>query len=292
MGKLIVATTSTNSLISPKQPPLSGGTRFRGVVAENTEDHPLVTVITAVLNARPYISSCLDSVLAQDYPNVEHIVLDGGSSDGTIEVLREHDDRIAFWKSEPDKGVYDAWNKALTEAGGEWICFLGADDEFLPGAISAYMALAAANPEAEYLSSQVKWIHSSGYVNPTYGRAWTWRRFAKSMCVAHPGSMHRRHLYDRAGLYDTSYRSAADYEFLLRARAELKTAFMPLATVIMRAGGMSEESVAPTEACRAKITTGGRNAFLATLELWQMRGKLMLGPIRRAAGRLVARWSK
>ena len=290
-----MTTTSANSptpALPPQQPPLSGGKRLRGMVAENTAEHPLVTVITAVFNARPYISGCLDSVIGQDYPNVEHIVLDGGSSDGTIEVLREYDDRIAFWKSEPDKGVYDAWNKALAEAGGEWICFLGADDELLPGAISAYMTLAVANPEAEYLSSQVRWTHPSGYVNPAHGRPWKWRRFAKSMCVAHPGSMHRRRLYDRAGVYDTSYRSAADYEFLLRARADLKTAFMPLTTVMMRAGGMSDDSIAPTEAYRAKVTTGGRNAFLATLELWEMRGQFMLGPLRRAVGKLVAQWSK
>ena len=83
----------------------------------------------------------------------------------TTERLTSYDfnDRIALWRSEPDAGVYDAWNKALAEARGEWICFLGVDDEFLPGAISAYMALAAKNPKAEYLCSKVRWVHPSGY---------------------------------------------------------------------------------------------------------------------------------
>src|ERR1035437_6176010 len=104
MGKLIVTTTSANSptlAFPPQQPPLSGGKRLRGMVAENTAEHPLVTVITAVFNARPYISGCLDSVIGQDYPNVEHIVLDGGSSDGTAEQHHEFNARIVLRNHAP-----------------------------------------------------------------------------------------------------------------------------------------------------------------------------------------------
>jgi glycosyltransferase involved in cell wall biosynthesis len=242
-------------------------------------------VITAVFNAQSHISHCLESVLFQDYPNIEHIIIDGGSSDGTINVLRNHDHRIAFWKSEPDKGIYDAWNSALAEAHGEWICFLGADDEFLPGAVSAYMSLAEKHPEAEYLSSQVRWLHPSGYVNPTHGRPWTWRTFAKRMFVAHPGSMHHRMLFNRLGVYDTSYRSAADYELLLRARGSLRAAFMPVPTAIMRAGGVSDNSTALDEAYRAKTKSGGRNPFLARIELWEARIRFKFLPLRRLVAR-------
>jgi glycosyltransferase involved in cell wall biosynthesis len=256
---------------------------------EDNPDIPLVTVITAVLNGRTHMGGCLESVLRQDYTNLEHIVFDGGSRDGTIEVLRQYDDRIALWRSEPDNGIYDAWNKALREARGQWICFLGADDELLPGAVSAYMKLAAAHPQAEYLSSRVKWIHPSGYVNPAHGHPWTWHRFAKHMCVAHAGSMHRRSLYDRLGVYDTSYRSAADYELLLRARGSLKAAYMPTVTAIMRAGGVSDNSRALAEAYRATRFTGGRNAILAKLDLWEARGRFKLLPLYRAASRLLVR---
>lgn len=259
------------------------------MIAENRPAIPLVTVVTAVFNGQPYISGCLDSVLQQDYPNIEHIVMDGGSRDGTVDVLRQYDDRIALWKSEPDKGIYDAWNKALAEARGEWICFLGCDDELLPGAVSAYMDLAAKNPGAEYLSSQVRWVHPSGYINPAHGRPWTWKRFANAMCVAHPGSMHRRTLYDRLGVYDISYRTAADYELLLRARSQLKAAFMPVATVMMRAGGVSDNSAVLAEACQAKIITGGRNALRAHIELWEWRLRFRAGVVRRAVGRLMTR---
>jgi len=273
-----------------QQASVCGGKRLHDVVLENRAGLPLVTVITSTFNGQPYVAGCLESVLRQDYPNIEHIVMDGGSRDGTVDILRRYDDRIALWKSEPDKGIYDAWNKALAEAQGEWICFLGCDDELLPGAVSAYIALAAKNPEAEYLSSQVRWVHPSGYVNPAHGRPWSWKRFSKAMCVAHPGSMHRRSLFERLGTYDTSYRTAADYELLLRARGELKAAFMPVVTAIMRAGGASDNSDALLEAYRARTLTGQRNVLLAKTELWEFRIRFKLGVFRRALGRLIAQW--
>jgi glycosyltransferase involved in cell wall biosynthesis len=224
--------------------------------------------------------------------NIEHIVWDGDSTDGTIDVLRQYDDRIALWRSEPDRGIYDAWNKALFDARGEWICFLGADDEFLPGAVSAYMSLAAKNPLAEYLSSKVRVVHSSGYER-TIGSLWTWRKFSKMMCTPHVGSMHRRSLFDRLGTYDTSYRIVADYELLLRARGQLRTAYMPVITVMMRAGGASFSRTMLTEKARAKVATGGRSKLLTAMELFAEYAKSVLGPpVRDALGRRMARRSK
>jgi glycosyltransferase involved in cell wall biosynthesis len=266
-----------------------GGMRMKGILPENRADRPLVTVVTAVFNGQPYLAGCLESVLRQDYPNIEHIVLDGGSSDGTLDLLRQYDDRIAYWKSEPDKGVYDAWNKSLAEAHGEWICFLGVDDELLPGAVSAYMALAANNPQAEYLSSRVRRVHPSGYER-TDGGPWAWPEFSRWMCVAHVGSMHRRTLYDRLGAYDTSYyRIAADYELLLRARGQLNAAYMPVTTALMRAGGVSDDATALIEAKRAKIVAGGRNKVLAELDLRIAKAKFVLRPLRRVLGKIAAR---
>jgi glycosyltransferase involved in cell wall biosynthesis len=274
--------------MSVKDLGLSGGTRLHRTTSFEVRKMPLVTVITAVLDGVGTMKHCIESVLGQDYPNIEHIVLDGGSSDGTVDVLRQYDDRIALWRSEPDLGIYDAWNKALTEARGEWISFLGADDEFLPGAVSAYMELAAKNPHAEYLSSKVKMIHPSGYVR-ILGSPWTWRRFSKNMCTLHVGSMHRRTLFDRLGRYDTSYRIVADYELLLRAREQLKTAYMPVATAVMKAGGVSGSRKTLEETARAKVQTGGRNRMLAAVELHIANAKYLLRPLRSAVGGMVAR---
>jgi glycosyltransferase involved in cell wall biosynthesis len=265
-----------------------GGRRLKGIAPEQDVRQPLVSVITAIYNGHPYVKGCLESVLAQDYPNVEHIVLDGGSKDGTTDVLLEYDDRIALWKSEPDRGIYDAWNKGVAEARGEWICFLGVDDEFLPGAISAYMALAARNPQAEYLTSRVNVVHPSDYER-TIGEPWTWKEFSRWMCTAHVGSMHRRILFERLGTYDTSYRMVADYEFLLRARDQLNTAFMPAITVMMRDGGVSCSRNALDEQARAKVHSGGRNNLLTAIELQIANFKFFLRPLRYAWGRVMAR---
>ena len=260
-----------------------GGKRLQGRFADGSVSQPLVTVVTAVYNAQPYIAGCLESVLRQDYPNIEHIVMDGGSTDGTVDVLREYDDRIALWKSEPDRGIYDAWNKGLYEARGEWLCFLGADDEFLLGAINAYMAFAVKNPQAEYLSSRVKSVKASGYER-ILGLPWTWKKFSVMMCTAHVGSMHRRSLFDRLGTFDTSYRIAADYELLLRARSQLKTAYLPVTTVMMRDGGVSSTSAFKCleEAARAKVISGGRNKMLALIEEYVLKAKILVRPLFHA----------
>jgi glycosyltransferase involved in cell wall biosynthesis len=265
----------------------SGGQRLKDTMAESTVELPLVSVITAVFNGQEFLTNCLSSVSSQDYPNIEHLVLDGGSTDGTLDILRRHSDQIAYWKSEPDKGVYDAWNKGLQKAQGQWICFLGADDELLPGAVSAYMELATENPKAEYLSSRVKWVQVSGG-HRIIGQPWDWKEFARWMCTAHVGSMHSRSLYNRLGNYDTSYRSAADYELLLRARGQLNAAYTPTLTVMMRAGGVSDNTSALAEAKRAKIDAGGRNRALAEWEFLFGKIKFTLRPLRINLGRILA----
>lgn len=252
--------------ISSDLEPTSGGTRLLGSAAAASFDLPLVSVITAVFNGHEHIAACIESVLSQDYPNVEHIILDGGSTDGTVRILRGYNGRIAFWKSEPDKGVYDAWNNGLELARGEWIAFLGADDMYLPGAISTYIDLARQNPKAEFLSSRARLDHETGY-SPVFGGRWEWPRFARAMSTIHVGTMHRRSLFTQFGQFDTSYRIAGDYEFLLRAQEALRTAFTPAITVVMRAGGLSDSTAGLYEAFRAKRATNARSPLAAAIDL-------------------------
>jgi glycosyltransferase involved in cell wall biosynthesis len=228
---------------------------------------PLVSIITAVLNAQDSLAECIESVLAQDYPNVEHIILDGGSLDKTVDILRVYEGRIAYWKSEPDKGVYDAWNKGLGVARGEWIGFLGADDRYTSSAISSYMQAAEDHPDVDYLSSQVEWQHSTGY-SRIIGGPWSWSRFRRTMCSAHVGSLHHRRFFEKYGKYDTSYRITADYELLLRAGTGLRSVFVPELSARMKSGGLSDSVRALREACRAKMTTGKVSKFTSLTDLY------------------------
>jgi glycosyltransferase involved in cell wall biosynthesis len=245
---------------------LRGEPSLHKTAAYERHEWPLVTVITAVFNGADTIRGCIESVLSQDYPHIEHIVVDGGSTDGTIDVLREYENRIALWISERDGGVYDAWNKALDLAHGEWIAFLGADDEYLPGAIAAYIALASDSPTADYLCSQIKWLHPSGY-SRLIGVPWE-TEFRRCSCIGHVGSLHRRRLFERYGRFDTTYRIAGDYEFLLRAGNDLHAAFMPTVTAVMRAGGVSDSTAGLREAKRAQVQNKINSALEAERQFY------------------------
>jgi glycosyltransferase involved in cell wall biosynthesis len=250
----------------PDSGSIRGGRRLLGLSATGTSTIPLVSIITAAFRAQDHISKCIESVLAQTYPNIEHIIVDGASDDGTVDILRRYDDEVDIWTSEPDTGIYAAWNKGLTLARGEWIAFLGADDVYLPGAIHEYMELARQHPTAEFLCSTARLVHPSGY-SPVFGGPWKWPACARALTTIHVGTMHRRSLFERYGTFDASFRSAADYEFLLRAGGRLKTAFLPATTVMVRAGGASETSANLYERRRAKMQRGVRSSKAAAVDL-------------------------
>ena len=89
------------------------------------EENPLLTIIVAVFNGAKTLERCIDSVVQQTWPYKELIIMDGGSTDGTVDLLKRYDSKIKYWESRPDRGIYHAWNKALDHAEGEWICFIG-----------------------------------------------------------------------------------------------------------------------------------------------------------------------
>ena len=235
----------------------------------NTPEDRLITIITAVRDGEDCLSRCIDSVLAQDYPHIEHIVMDGGSTDGTLSILKHYEDKLAFWSSAPDDGVFDAWNKGLLLARGEWIGFLGADDVYLPGAISAYVALARDHPQAEFLCSTARLEHPTGY-SPVFGGPWEWPKFARAMSTIHVGTLHHRSLFARLGNFNKEFRIAGDYELMLRAKSGLRTAFTSHTTVVMRAGGLSDSTAGLHEAKRAKLLHGVRSKLAAEWDLLRL----------------------
>jgi hypothetical protein len=202
---------------------------------------PLISVVVATFNAVKTLGGCLDSVVQQTYPHKELIIIDGGSKDGTVELLEAYNQKIRYWISEPDRGIYHAWNKALLRARGEWICFLGADDHFWDEHVLTRMAeeLVKLPPPTRVAYGQIMLLNGAGEGLYAIGEPWERlkQRFLKSMCIPHPGMMHRRSLFAQHGGFDESFRIAGDYELLLR---ELKTAdatFIPnLVTVGMRQG--------------------------------------------------------
>lgn len=220
-----------------------------------------ISIITATYNAGKTLESLIQSIIIQDSDNFEFIIVDGCSKDNTMDIINKYRNYITEWISEPDKGIYDAWNKGVLRASGDWIMFLGADDILLPTALSKYqnfLAMQSNLDSLEYVSSKRQMIDLKGKIIRTGGFPWQWPLFLKEMTVSHPGSLHsKKKLFDIYGVYDIRYRICGDYELLLRAKDKLNAAFMDEVTVKMSEGGASDSIAAITEHFQAATETGG-----------------------------------
>jgi glycosyltransferase involved in cell wall biosynthesis len=208
------------------------------------ESRPLITVIVAVFNGAATLQQCINSVAQQTYPNKELIIIDGGSTDGTVNLLKSNREKISYWISEPDRGIYSAWNKALAHAHGEWICFLGADDYFWDEQVleSVVVHMEKLPPDIRVVYGQVMLVNLDGESLFPMGEPWekVKERFKHTMSIPHPGLMYRRSFFGLHGLFDESYRIAGDYELLLRELKKADAFFIPdLIITAMRQGGVS-----------------------------------------------------
>ena len=177
-----------------------------------------------------------------------------------------------------DEGIYDAWNKAIALASGEWIAFLGADDVYLAGAIDSYVNVIndLSDSSVEYISSKVNLIKDAKVVR-TIGKQWNWKSFKKHMNVAHVGSLHNHRLFKKYGLYDTTYKICGDYDLLLRAREDLQTGFMNITTVNMASGGISDSNLSVfDEVAQIKISHKLKSKFSAHIDLVYSKFKYFL----------------
>jgi glycosyltransferase involved in cell wall biosynthesis len=169
---------------------------------------PLVSVITTTFNAGSMLARCLESVAAQTLPGVEHIVVDGGSTDGTVEVLRAWDERLGGWVSERDRGIYDAMNKGVALARGERLFFLGADD-----VLAGPDVLSRCEP---HLRSDASVVYGDiRYPDGHLFRSGAGRRLLLSNTIHHQGAFYAARVFD-GWRFDTSLRIVADYDLNLR----------------------------------------------------------------------------
>ena len=203
---------------------------------ERIEELPLVTVVTVVLNNKDGLEKTIKSVINQTYPNVEYIVIDGGSTDGTLDVIRRYENYIDYWISESDEGIYDAWNKGLKLFLSNWISFLGAGDIYDNEAVFNYVLTILEHKEKRdplYISSKIKLGKN------IIGEAWDWKVFRKYMNVAHIGSFHSRKLFNKYGIFNKYFKIAGDYELLLRPKDRLNALFLNKITVKADVNGVS-----------------------------------------------------
>ena len=208
---------------------------------------PLFSIIVAVYNGVATLKQCIDSVASQSFQDVELIIIDGGSTDGTVDLLKANASKLGYWISEPDKGIYNAWNKALRHANGEWICFLGGDDYLWnnEALVQMAMALKALPSKTQIAYGRVMLLGLDDAPLYTVGEPYDLKpgqRVDVMGLPPHPGLMHRRAMFEERGGFDESFRIAGDTELLLRELQRSAPCFVPEAIVAgMRQGGISSK---------------------------------------------------
>lgn len=207
-----------------------------------------ISVITASYNCVDTIQDALDAVAIQKHSAVEHVIIDGASVDGTWEAVQAHGSarKVAF--SEPDQGIYDALNKGIACSSGDVVGFLHADDVFADAEVLSRVAEAFADPSVEAVYGDLQYVHRedlSRVMRHWRSEPFEARKLARGWMPPHPTLYVRRSVYERLGGFDTSYRIAADYEFILRLFSQpgLRAIHIPKILVKMRVGGASNRSL-------------------------------------------------
>lgn len=207
-----------------------------------------ISIVTVAKNAAGTIEDTLRSVASQSHVPTEHIVIDGGSTDATLNIVRRHGDHIAQLVSEPDRGLYDAMNKGIAAATGEVIGTLNADDIYAHGDVLRRVAEVFAEPEVEACYADLVYVqkHDLGKVVRYWkSRPYTPGLFARGWIPAHPTFFVRRGVYERYGGFDLRYHYQSDFELTMRLLEihRIKSVYIPEIFVRMRMGGTTNRSV-------------------------------------------------
>jgi len=197
-----------NELLINAQPisKLEGGLRLKGLVKASTHDKPLISIITVVLNGEKFLEESIKSVMCQSYLNVEYLIIDGGSTDGTLEIIRKYEHAIDYWFSEADAGIFNAMNKSLNFVSGDWFLFLGADDTLINSEVLMKASHEMRNRSAVYYGNVLT-------LNSNLLYAGHFSRFK----LIHQNICHQAIFYPSAvcihRLYDERYKVSADYKY-------------------------------------------------------------------------------
>ncbi|MCX5890460.1 MAG: glycosyltransferase family 2 protein [Deltaproteobacteria bacterium] len=243
---------------------------------QTEQKFPLISVITISLNTARFIEQTIQSVLSQTYPQIEYILIDGGSTDGTVDIIRKYESHLAYWHSKPDRGLAHAFNLGFEHSHGDWIIYLNAEDFFLDSSVVEKMVPhIIAHPEANLVFGETFFM--TGEKNPKpaplrkiFGRPWRWNVFRLKDTLPHQSSFTNRKYFDKVGKFDEFYRIACDYEFFLRGGQQLRPVFVPLAISGMRLGGASGRDYFQTlsESRIAQQNTNALPPILAWINLF------------------------
>lgn len=180
-------------------------------------ERPLVSIVTPSYNQAAFLEQTIRSVVEQDYPNIEYLVADGGSTDGSVEIIKKYADRITWWVSEKDRGQADGINKGFVRAKGEFIAWVNSDDYYQPGAIAKAVAALQANPEISFVYGDVQVVDKNGRIlNNLRYADWKLEDLMTFHIIGQPAVFMRRSALEKAGYLDLNYQYLLDHQLWLR----------------------------------------------------------------------------
>ena len=229
-------------------PRVEGGRRGLGERRTGTSDRPLISVVTVVFNNVKHVEETIQAVASQTYADVDHIVIDGGSTDGTLDVLRRYDGAISYWMSEPDSGIYEAMNKGIAAVNDpeSYVIFSNAGDALYSNEALERVVEQSRGEDMLY----GKMLLADDRISAVVGKRVALPDLAfQTLC--HPATFVRRRVFDSVGLFDTKYSIAADYDHIVRCfLAPVSTRFVDVVVSRMRMGGTSEDQF--MKSCRER----------------------------------------
>jgi glycosyltransferase involved in cell wall biosynthesis len=229
----------------------------------NTSYNPLISIITIVYNNAQYVRGAIESVILQNYEYIEYIIIDGGSTDGTLEVINEYSNQISMIISEPDSGIYDALNKGLKVSTGDYVGFLHSDDFFIEKTLISDVVSLLQKSGAEFcfgnsiltnsITSKVVRYYQSGFFHPFL--------FRLGWMPPHPTCFYERKLHQEFGYYSTEYRIAGDFDFLTKVFMNRKVKWIHYDCVMvnMRLGGASNIGIKSKKIIASEIRQSLKN---------------------------------
>ena len=225
---------------------ISGGLRKRGILKKDKKNLPLISIITVVLNGKKFLQQSINSVLNQSYKNYELIIIDGKSTDGTLNILKKNNSRIDYWISEKDRGIYDAMNKGIRESRGEVVGILNADDQYYSNTVLTDVSKIFLDTSIDICYGDLVYVNPNGKVK----RYWKSGDHEKikwyfGWMPPHPTVFVRKEIYESLGSFNhIDYKIAADYELMLRffVRNNLTVKYLQKVVVSMELGGESNKN--------------------------------------------------
>lgn len=199
----------------------------------------VISIIIATFNAEKVLERCLKGLKLQKKDEVEILIIDGASTDHTVSIVKKNLGVVDIILSEPDRGIYDAWNKGIKLAHGKYIMFLGADDYLYPDAISSYLDfISKMKADCDIISAKSEFVDSKGRIMKVIGEKFSYHRHKVNMYIVHGTCLHNKILFERYGMFSLRYKVCADYEFFMRLE-NVNSAFMNKVVMKFYAGGAS-----------------------------------------------------